>query len=112
MGGKRGVVDDGWDEGMKCEEWMDGDGPVRERERGIVVLGRGARARRVARGRKGRLRERRRRRRRPGRVKNVLVVETDLFSGARHPARCRCDATTQKGSSDESLEAEKESSRV
>jgi hypothetical protein len=108
MGGKRGIVDDGWDVGVECEERMDGDGPVRERERGIVVLGRGARARRVARGRKGRLRERRRRRR-LGRVKNVLVVETDLLSGARHLARC---ATTQKGSLDESLEAEKERSRV
>ena len=79
VGGKSDVVDDGWDEGMEGEAWMDGDGAVRERERGIVVLGRGGGARRVARGGKGRLRERRRGRR-VGGVKNVLVVETDLFS--------------------------------
>lgn len=100
-------MDDVWGVGMEREERMDGDGG----ERG---LGRGARPRagRIARGRKRRHRERRRWHRLIGRVKNVGVVENNMFSRARHLAKCGCDATTRKGSLYESLEVEKESSRV
>lgn len=112
MRGKGGVVDDGWDVGMEGEKRMNGDGPIRERERCVVVLGRGARSRRVARGGKRRLRVRRRGGRLGG-VKDVVVIETDLFSWAGHLASCGCDATTTaKGSLNASLETKKKSRRV
>ena len=74
--GERAVVDDGWDIWMEGEERMDGNGAVREWERCEVVLGRGARPRRVPRREERRVRERRRG---LGRVKNVVVVEADLL---------------------------------